>query len=101
MEATATAKETTSNLESKNCRWGNDIVQHLINSLLENKWLMAYKNLDYDTDKPMQYKEVRIKITSIYENQDQSLFGRVKAEALPEDFENLDNKREGFSQSGC
>ena len=62
---------------------------------------MAYKNLDYDADKPMQYKEVRIKITSIYENQDQSLFGRVKAEALPEDFENLDNKREGFSQSGC
>ena len=36
MEAAATAKETTSNLKKKNFRWHNDMVQHLINSLLEN-----------------------------------------------------------------
>ena len=40
----------------------------------------------------MQYKELRIKMASIYENQDQSLFGRVKAKGLPEDFENVDTK---------
>ena len=79
MEAVATAKETTSNLKIKNFRWDNDMVQHLINSLLEFKRLTRYKNLDFDADKPMQYKELRIKMASIYENQDQSLFGRVKA----------------------
>ena len=40
----------------------------------------------------MQHKELQIKIPSIYENEDQSLFGRVKAEALPEEFENLGTK---------
>ena len=30
MEATATAKETTSNLKRKNFRWDNDMVQQLI-----------------------------------------------------------------------
>ena len=29
-----------------------------INTLLENKRLMTYKNLDVDADKPMQYKEL-------------------------------------------
>ena len=58
MEAAATAKETTSNLKRKNSRWDNDMVQHLINSLLENKRLVTYKNLTFDTDKPMQYKEL-------------------------------------------
>ena len=29
-----------------------------INSLLENKRLTTYKNLDFDADKPMQYKEL-------------------------------------------
>ena len=52
MEAAATAKETTSYLKRENSRWDNDMVQHLINSLLENKRLMTYKNLAFDTDKP-------------------------------------------------
>ena len=60
MEAAATAKETTSYLKRKNSRWDNDMVQHLINSLLENKRLMTYENLAFDTDKPMQYKELWI-----------------------------------------
>ena len=50
------------------------------------------QNLDFDADKPMQYKELQIKMANIYENQDQSLFGKVKAEALPEDSENLHTK---------
>ena len=43
MEAAATAKETTSNLKIKNFRCDNDMVQHLIDSLLENKRLMTCK----------------------------------------------------------
>ena len=75
------------------------MVQHLINSFLEYKRLMTYKNLDFDADKPMQYKELRIKMASIYENQDESLFGRVKAEALSEDFENLDTKEKTLAKA--
>ena len=60
MEAAATAKETTSHLKRKNFRQDNDMVQYLINSLLDYKRLMTYKNLDYDAEKPMQYKELRI-----------------------------------------
>ena len=53
---------------------------------------MTYKNLVFNPDKLIQYKELEIKIASIYENQDQSLFRKVKAEALLEDFQDLDTK---------
>ena len=99
MEAAATAKKTTSNLKRKNFRWDNDMVQYLINSLLECKRLMTYKDLGFDADKPTQHKELPIKMASIYENQDQSLFGRVKAEALPEDLENLDTKEKALAKA--
>ena len=46
--------ETTSNLKRKNIRWYNDMVQHLINSLLEYKRLMTYKDLDFNANKPCQ-----------------------------------------------
>ena len=57
MKAAATAKETTSNLKRTNFRRHNDMVQHLINSLLDNKWLTTYQNLEFDADKSKQYKE--------------------------------------------
>ena len=60
---------------------------------------MTYKTLDFDSDKPMQYKELRIKMTSIYENQDQSLFGRAKTDVSPEDFENLDAKEKVLAKA--
>ena len=44
MKAAATAKEITSDLKRKNFRSHNDMVQHLINSLLENKRLTTYQN---------------------------------------------------------
>ena len=42
MEAAAIAKETASNLKRKKFRWDNDLVQHLINSLLEYKRPTTY-----------------------------------------------------------
>ena len=60
---------------------------------------MTHKNLDFNSDKPMQNKELQKKVTSIYENQDQSLFGMVKAEVLPEDFENLDIKEKVLAKA--
>ena len=50
---------------------------------------MAYNNLNFNVDKPVQYKELQIQMASIYKKQDQSLFGRVKVEDLLKDFENL------------
>ena len=41
IKAAATAKETTSNLKRMDFRWHSDMVQHLINSVLGNKWLTA------------------------------------------------------------
>ena len=98
MEAATTAKDTTSNLRRNNFRWNNYMVHHLINSLLEYKRLTMYKNLDFDADKPMQYKEQQIKRVSIYKNQDQNFFSQVEAEAF---LEKLKYKRDGFSQSSC
>ena len=89
MGASSTAKETTSNLKRKNFGWNNDMIQYLINSLLEYKRFMACNNLNFDVDKPVQYKELQIQMASIYKKQDQSLFGRVKVEDLLKDFENL------------
>ena len=60
---------------------------------------MTYKDLDFNADKPMQYKELQIEMASIYENQDQSLFGRVKTEALPEDFENIYTKEKALAKA--
>ena len=41
--------------------------------------LRCANKIDFDADKPMQYEELQMKMASIYENQDPSLFGKVKA----------------------
>ena len=49
------------------------MIDHLIDCLLNYKSNMQYKSLDFDADKPMQYKELRIDMAAIYE-QDISLY---------------------------
>ena len=39
---------------------------------------MEYQNLDFDGDRPAQYKELRIQIATLYEGKDMTLFGPVK-----------------------
>ena len=51
------------------------MIESLLNSLIEYKICMSYRNLDFDADKPLQYKELRYKMALKYEDEDLSLFG--------------------------
>ena len=72
----------------KNFRWDTAMIEHLIDCLLEYKSSMTYKNLDFDADKPMQYKELRLLLASIYK-EDVSLFGPLAPTRLPGNFDQL------------
>ena len=39
---------------------------------------MSYRDLDFDADKPIQYKELRYKMALKYEDEDVSLFGPAR-----------------------
>ena len=65
------------------------MVQNLIECLLEYKSKMEYKSLDFDSDKPMQYKEIRLMMAMHFEEEDVSLFGHITPSTLPSNFENL------------
>ena len=41
-------------------RWDIGMVSNIIDCILEYKSSMEYKGLDFDRDKPMQYKELRL-----------------------------------------
>ena len=44
-------------LQRKNFRWEIEMVENLISSIIiKYKTRMEYKNLDFDADKPAQYK---------------------------------------------
>ena len=45
---------------------------------------MGYKGLDFDGDKPMQYKEVRIMMAEIFEETNVSAFGPTSPFVVPE-----------------
>ena len=49
---------------------------------------MSYEGIDFDGDKPMQYKELRLKMAEIY-NEDITLFGPLCVDCLPDGFNNL------------
>ena len=65
------------------------IEQLIVNDcLLDYKSSMTCKNLDFDADKQIQYKELRLAMATIYE-QDISLFGPLAITPLPSNFEQL------------
>ena len=74
--------------QRKNFRWDTDMIEHLIDCLLDYKSSMTFKNLDFDADKPAQYKHLRVAMANIYE-EDVSLFGPLAVTSLPDDFEQL------------
>ena len=55
------------------------MIESLLNSLIEYKICMSYRNLDFDADKPLQYKELRYKMALKYEDEDVSLFGPARS----------------------
>ena len=65
------------------------MIEHLIDSLLEYKSRMSYKSIDFEADKPIQYKEMRLSMANIYMGTDVSLFGPICVVSLPSDFDEL------------
>ncbi len=61
------------------------MLENLIDFLSAYKSSMEYKSLDFDADKPAQYKHLRKEMVKLYE--DEVLFGPVH-EVLP--IENID-----------
>ena len=69
------------------------MIEHLIDSLTEYKTNMSYKGIDFDGDKPMQYKELRLKMAEIY-SENIILFGPVCVDQLPDDFDIMPKERQ-------
>ena len=90
MADTDSSAASCSKKEAKKCfRWDLNLVQNLVECLLEYKSKMEYRSLDFDADKPMQYKEIRLMMAMLFEEEDVSLFGPIAPVALPGNFENL------------
>ena len=58
---------------------------------------MSYKGIDFDGDKPMQYKELRLKMAEIY-NEDITLFGPVHVDCLPDDFNDMSKEEKDLGK---
>jgi hypothetical protein len=64
------------------------MIEVLIDSLMEYKTQMSYKGIDFDGDKPMQYKEIRLMMAKIY-SEDISIFGPLSVDQLPDGFNEM------------
>ena len=64
------------------------MIVHLLDCLLDYKSSMTFKNLDFDADKPAQYKQLHVAMAGIYVAY-VSLFGPLAVSPLPNDFEKL------------
>jgi hypothetical protein len=84
----ASMAATNSEKKRKNFRWNSDMIEVLIDSLMEYKTQMSYKGIDFDGDKPMQYKEIRLMMAKIY-SEDISIFGPLSVDQLPDGFNEM------------
>ena len=50
--------------------WSPEMIENLMNCLSSYKGLMEYKSLDFDADKPAQYKHLRREMAKLYTDED-------------------------------
>lgn len=64
------AKKSAHKVELKktNFRWTMGMVEDLISCLADYKAKMEYQNLDFDANRPLQIKEVRMEMAKKYES---------------------------------
>ena len=65
----------------KNFRWSDEMIEHLVLCMSNFKTSMNFKGLDFDSDKPYLYAEVRKSLAEIY-NEDLTYFGGVVTRTL-------------------
>ena len=66
----------------KSVRWSDEMIENLVKSLVDYKTQMTYRGLDFDSDKPLLYTEVRKRMAAIYEAENINLFGTVESSSL-------------------
>ena len=72
----------------KKFRWQAEMVSQLIDCLLNYKSKMAYRSLDFDADKQIQYQELRVEMAKLHIDEE-FMFGPVVASHLPDDYDTL------------
>eukprot|EP00112_Aurelia_sp_Birch-Aquarium-sp1_P010557 Seg225.5 transcript_id=Seg225.5/GoldUCD/mRNA.D3Y31 product="hypothetical protein" protein_id=Seg225.5/GoldUCD/D3Y31 len=64
--------------KSKLVRWNCEKVSNLLICLQDYKTKLAYQGLDFDADRPLQYRMLRKEMAKIYESEDPLLFGPIE-----------------------
>ena len=64
--------------KAKLFRWNSEKISSLLNCLHDYKTKLAYQGLDFDADRPLQYRILRKEMAKIYESEDPLLFGPVE-----------------------
>lgn len=73
------------------------MIEVFIDSLLEYKTEMSYKGIDFDGDKPMQYKEIHLVMAKIY-NEDIFMFGPLCVDQLPDGFNEMPQEEKDMAK---
>ena len=60
--------------QRKSFRFSDEMIDNVITCLLEYKVECEYANIDFDADKPVQYRAIREEMVKLYAN-DEDLFG--------------------------
>lgn len=79
------SKPTDSENEIKRFKWDTEIVGHLLQSLLDYKCQMEYRNSDFNADKSKQYEAVRTSLAERYHDTEVSFFGPKDLDTVDED----------------
>ena len=66
VKTTMAGKEKTSP-QNGNFRWSAEMVKDLICTLKSYKCRLDYKGIDFDADRPLQYRELRKEMAKLYE----------------------------------
>ena len=74
----ANTKNKSSVPKKKKFKWNTDMVKLMLNTLFEYKFLLEYRNCDFNADKSKQYEALRVSLASEYKDVDISFFGPTK-----------------------
>ena len=55
----------------KTASWSTEMVRDLIMCLQNNKTILSYNGIDFDTDRPLQYREIWKSMAKLYEEVNQ------------------------------
>lgn len=77
-------------------RWNSEMIHNLITCLTAYKSRMEYQAIDFDADRPAQYKELRKEMAKLYEVEDISLFGPVSLTSPINPSEHNEKNRKEF-----